>query len=97
MAAKTKSVTVTTSAVELTSTITNIPVHVRRTNGYGYARQIALRPTADIFVGGSDVTTSNGWLVKADEVHTFELFGDDRLYGVVASSSTTVLVYEGGL
>jgi hypothetical protein len=60
------------------------------------ALDVAIRPVGDIYIGGSDVTTATGFLVKADEVYGQELLSGEQLYAV-AASTTEVHVIRGGV
>jgi len=47
----------------------------------------------DVFLGGSDVTTSTGFLLTAgDRQVEMELDAGDAIYGVVAATTSTVYV-----
>jgi hypothetical protein len=47
-----------------------------------------ITPTADVYIGGSSVTTSSGHLVKANTTVPYETTG--AIYGIVASGTSTV-------
>lgn len=49
---------------------------------------------ASIWLGGSDVTTSNGVELAVDDVYIDELVGDAMLYGRAATGTVTVRVLE---
>ena len=48
--------------------------------------------TATLFIGGSDVTTANGYIVDHKDKVTVQVGDHEGLYGVVTSGSTTVSV-----
>ncbi len=48
--------------------------------------------TAALYIGGSDVTTSNGYLVDHKDKLTIPVGDHEGLYGVVSSGTTTVSV-----
>lgn len=56
---------------------------------------IALNPVADIFVGGSDVTTGNGFLVSAGSNFTVDLEQAEELWAVSAAPTTVSLFVQG--
>jgi hypothetical protein len=70
-------VTVTTAATKLISNI----------RGGGL-----VKADADMYIGGDDVTTANGWLLSAGDVYSLDLAGDDALYAVTASGTATASV-----
>ena len=47
----------------------------------------------DLFIGGADLTTANGYLVDHKDKITVPVGDHQALYGVVASGTTTVSVY----
>lgn len=58
---------------------------------------VAIKAASDIYVGGDDVTTSNGWLLSAGQVYEDTVQPSDYLYGVVASGTVvaSVITSEG--
>jgi hypothetical protein len=46
----------------------------------------------DLFIGGSDLTTANGYRVDHKDKLTIQVGDHEGLYGVVASGTTTVSV-----
>jgi len=48
--------------------------------------------TAALYIGGSDVNTSNGYLVDHKDKLTIPVGDHEGLYGVVSSGTTTVSV-----
>lgn len=72
-------------------TITTTPTVIVPAN---IADQTALlHATNDaLYVGGSDLTTSNGYLVDSKDKLTIPVGDHEGLYGVVASGTTTVSV-----
>lgn len=51
-----------------------------------------------VYVGPSGLTTSTGFLVNPGEALSLDsLRGDDALYGITGSSSTTVHVLQAGI
>jgi hypothetical protein len=70
-------VTVGTTAVRLDSGTAN--------------RALTVRAVADVFIGGSSVTSSNGVKLKAGEDFADNMTGSDGLYAIAASG--TVLCY----
>lgn len=55
------------------------------------------RGTVPVFVGGSDVTTSNGFELEPGGVVSALLVGGESLYGVTAASSARVDVLRSGV
>jgi hypothetical protein len=52
---------------------------------------------ADVYLGGAGVTTTSyGYLLKAETNFSVELQDDEKLYGVVASSTQTVNIIRQG-
>jgi hypothetical protein len=47
-----------------------------------------------VFVGGSNVTTSNGFHIDGKEEHTFTLYPGDALYGVSSGSDTVSVLIQ---
>ena len=78
---KSVAVTVTTSPV-LVVAADNIPRTVYVHNGGG----------AKIYLGGADVSTGNGFHLGNGESQDFFVPTNERLYGVVASSTNTIIV-----
>lgn len=72
-----KRVTVTTSATAILS------------NSPGPA---TIKSSADVYLGGADVTTSTGFLLASGDTFDFDLAPSETLYGIVASSTATVSV-----
>jgi hypothetical protein len=64
----------------------------------GVTRRVTLKNTtaADLFLGGSDVTTANGLAVASGATLTLDLAHDDALYGVAAVAAS-VNVFASGL
>jgi hypothetical protein len=48
-----------------------------------------------IYIGGEDVTTSNGWQVLPFSSETFAIEDTVTLYGIVGSSTVNCIVMEG--
>jgi hypothetical protein len=48
--------------------------------------------SATVFVGGSDVTTANGFPIPAGEYRAFALRPGDTLYGIAAAGTIAVRV-----
>lgn len=86
MAVRARRVTVTNAATELTDRDTD------SRSGSG----ILIRPAADIYVGGSDVTTAQGYLVAAGAELALDLGSGERLWGRTASGSSVVSVLRAG-
>lgn len=59
------------------------------------SRAVIYSPSAALYVGGSSVTTSTGFLVPAGGSFDLELAPSEKLYGV-AASTTTVYSLETG-
>jgi hypothetical protein len=72
-------------------TITTTPTIIVPAN---IADQTALlHATNDnLFIGGSDLTTANGYLVDHKDKLTIQVGDHEGLYGVVSSGTTTVSV-----
>ncbi len=49
-----------------------------------------------VYIGNSDVTSSNGFALPKDEMHEVWLPETDKLYAVVASGSETLYVLHTG-
>lgn len=78
-------------------TVSTTPVVVTGEDDWKPDQRVALRPIGgDIYVGGSDVTTSIGFLVKDGETFDDTTEADGPMYAV-AAASVTVHVYRGGV
>jgi hypothetical protein len=97
VAIKTNQVTLGTTRRKLTQSDSGNTRAYSRQAANGYSYSITLRPMIDIYVGGADVTASNGFLVLADEVISVDRYYGEALYGVAASGSGLVYVYESGV
>ena len=62
----------------------------------GSGGQARNRGAASVFVGGSDVTTTDGYEVEAGDVLSFDLDQGENIYGIVASGTCEMHVLEGG-
>ena len=83
MAVVTSSVTVTTSATLLYTSIGQSQVQLRNDSA-----------SADVFIVNSSVTTSNGFkIAAAGELTNINLDHNESLYGVVATGTGTVAVF----
>jgi hypothetical protein len=92
MAAKSRAVTVTTSATRLDSTTD------QDAGGSGSSCAIYNASAAVVYVGGSNVTTSNGVPIAATSWGpSFDLDISDQIYGIVAASTSEVRVIELGV
>lgn len=49
-----------------------------------------------IYIGGNDVTTTSGLELPKGAVHTIWVAEADKLYGIVATSTETVMVFSSG-
>jgi hypothetical protein len=76
-----KAVSVTTSPT-LILPADNIPRTVYVHNGGG----------AKVYLGGADVSTANGFHLGNDESQDIFVPTNEKLYGIVASSTNTVIV-----
>jgi hypothetical protein len=72
-------------------TITTTPTIIVPAN---IADQTALLHATNnnLFIGGSDLTTANGYLVDHKDKLTIQVGDHEGLYGVVSSGTTTVSV-----
>jgi len=52
------------------------------------------RGSVAVYLGGSAVTSSDGWQLDAGESVSFEMNGSDDLYGITGSSSAVVHVLK---
>jgi hypothetical protein len=92
MAVKSRAVTVTTSATRLDTTTDQDDAM----SGESFAVYNA--SAAVVYLGGSDVTTSNGVPVAATSWGpSFDLSISDQIYGIVAASTSEVRVIETGV
>ena len=83
MAVVTSSVTVTDAATLLYTSIGQSQVQLRNDSA-----------SADVFIGNSSVTTSNGFkIAAAGSLTNINLDHNESLYGVVASGTGTVAVF----
>jgi hypothetical protein len=88
MALETAQVSVTTTATKLTSAVAQVS---------GDTQEIAVKPNGTIYVGGSGVTTANGFEVQGGEVFSISLrFGED-LYGITATGTVATYVIRQGV
>lgn len=91
MAVASRSVTVTTSATRLDSSAETDLVS-------GSSLILYNNGSATVYVGGSDVTTSNGVPVAASSWGpSIDLDGAEGVYGIVASGTVDVRVLEAGV
>ena len=65
-------------------------------NGYPLSATVKNSGATTMYVGGSDVTNSNGFAVGAGEAVSVDLV-NDILYAVTASGTTTVQILRVGL
>jgi hypothetical protein len=86
MAVRTAQVTVTTSATALQSAADSAD------STPGNSVSLYNTGATDAYVGGSGVTSSTGFLLKAGAVLSFDLGSADVPYGITASGTTTVHV-----
>jgi hypothetical protein len=92
VAVKSRAVTVTTSATRLDG-ITDQDDAMS-----GQSIVIYNASAATVYVGGADVTTSNGAPVAATSWGpSFDLSISDQVYGIVAASTSEVRVLESGV
>ena len=83
MAVVTSSVTVTDAATLLYTSIGQSQVQLRNDSA-----------SADVFIGNSSVTTSNGFkIAAAGSLTNINLDHNESLYGVVATGTGTVAVF----
>lgn len=80
------------SATTVSTTATAIPA-----TALTGRRSIVVQNTGanDIYLGASDVTTSNGYPLSAGESLSLDLDGAVILYGIVAAGTETVRIIEG--
>lgn len=83
MAVKSKTVSVGTTAVALNAKLLS-------SDQPGYS--VACMSSSPFFVGGSDVSTTNGWPVAAGEKFSIDLGYNETLYAVSATPSNSVNV-----
>jgi hypothetical protein len=88
MAVKARAVTVTDSATRLDSTAEEWA---------GSSLIFYNNGSVTVFLGGSDVTTSNGVPVKAGTWSPALASGKDAVYGIVASGTVEVRILEAGI
>lgn len=82
---KTQRVTLSTSPTPIPTTPLTNRQFVRVQNVSG----------VQIFIGGADVTSSNGWVVFPYAVETFAIEDTAVLYGCVASATADCIAMEG--
>lgn len=87
MAVQSASVSVTTSATQLSGTETDT----------ASGHTLVFTPPSAIYVGPSGVTTGNGYLLTAGVEYVFDLGPGDVLYGVAASGTVVVPVLRIGV
>lgn len=93
MTVKSRAVTVAATATVLNGT----DVDDRYQSAQGIATSILVQvPTGGVavYLGGSDVTTSNGVSVGAGESFSLDLSINESLYGIVATSTQGVRVLQ---
>lgn len=74
--------------------------HNSRDFGLDLVTKITLYTTsAVVYIGGSDVTSSNGFLLRANVDEKFDLNSDelDSLYAVTSTGTATVFVLNTGV
>lgn len=105
MAYKSRHVTVTTSATRLWNTTTgdtitgtaapNLTTRIFRSGSYNDAVPIVIQnqsATVNLYVGGSTVTTGNGFIIAPSQSLAFSVNGNDSIYGVAASTITACIL-----
>jgi hypothetical protein len=90
MAFKSKVVSVTSSATLLSDD------QVDSVSGFSIAVAVPSAGTT-IYVGGSDVTAANGFPIAATEKFSTGADPGEKLYGITASGTQSVNVFEQGL
>ena len=87
VAVKAAKVSVSSTAIELTASLARRrKVYIKSVDG-----------NDDIFLGGSGVTTSNGYLLTAKEELWLDLTPGAKIYGIMATGSADVRVLEAGV
>jgi len=74
------------------SIATTATVIVARSNNTGRTTIKNLHATEDVFLGGSGVTTSNGFPLEPGEAMSIESMA--AIYGIVASGTATVAYFQ---
>jgi len=77
------------TSVTVATTATALVTGVRDSGGIV---QVHNNGSNTVFVGGADVTTSNGYPIPSTEYRAFPIRPGDVLYGVVAASTENVRV-----
>jgi len=78
--------------ISTTTTLTTTRVKVV-SKAINNTRQIIVRPVGnDVYVGGSDVTTSNGLLISNNTNFTIVIPPDEELWAVVPSGTSSITV-----
>lgn len=99
MAVKTAAVSVSTTATRL-DTFTEADYSVGSAafaKAYGQACAVHNSSGVIVYVGGSDVTTGNGYPVAAGGDFAVDLLPGDALYGRVASGTAACTVVQAGV
>lgn len=60
------------------------------------AKVLVAQPSATVYLGGSDVTTTNGIELSALDTFSTELVYGDELYAIASSGTPTVQVFTSG-
>jgi hypothetical protein len=105
MAYKSRHVTVGTSAVRLYLATTSIPqtgtpalnLTTRIVAGGGGldSKPIVVQnqsATVNLFIGGTTVTTGNGFIIAPGQSLAFSIVGNESLYGIAASTITACVL-----
>lgn len=91
MAATARRVSVATTATRLDF------ASVESDRVFGQSLIVRNRGSASIFVGGPDVTSSTGFEVLAGESFSADIHTGDEVYGIVASGTVPVHIFESGV
>lgn len=92
MAVKTRAVTVGTTATRLDGDADQADRHAGESFAFYNSSGVT------VYIGGADVTSTNGAPVAASSWSPgFDLASDDAIYGIVATGTAAVRVLESGV
>jgi hypothetical protein len=81
--------------VGITPTLLN--TFADKDNSYGNHVAVYVPAGATVYLGGSDVSTTNGFPLVGPDRAAFDINPGDALYGVVASATASVNVLASGV
>lgn len=82
------------SARQVDVLVTAVPLTSADTGG-GEGSTVTVSPVSDIFIGGSNVTTTTGFLVKGGSAVSVDVRRRETLYGIASGTVKTYVLSSG--